>query len=771
MKLRRLFILILLIASLVPLPHASAADPWASAYTDWQYRVPITISNSLVDVLTDFQVKIVLNSTNFNFSHAKSDGSDIRFALANGTTVPYWIEKWDYTNQQAVVWIKVPEIPSNGQTVVYMYYGNGAAASESNGDAVFEFFDDFDGTSLNTTKWTASGSVSVANGEVTLTGTSTADAYIYSVQTFAQGAVLEARARATYLNTYGLVGEGFVSSDVSNAASAQAYKPDGYYRVNSKSAGTATTALTDLAIDSSYHIFTVIWTTSEVTVIVDDTHTASVTDTTYIPTVSMPIRMRARGGVSTATSTLDVDWVFVRKYAAQDPAVSIGSEEQITQATITFSFSDSLGNTLNNVNVYVNGSLLGVFNNSDSVTLQAGSYTFVFEKQGYNNVTKVVDLQNDTTISVVFMPTNPITVTFDFQDDLGTTLNNVSLYIDGKLYGQMDSGDSVILATPGNHTFSAEKNHYVTAQKTVELQNDTTLTLTLDRESYLVYFYAYDYNNTELNTFNVYANGTLLGVFSSGGSALVKYGTYIFKFEKQGYRSTYVTQTIDAPGAQVTFYNIMPSNIYSLTLSFYDALNNTKLDNVNVTINGALHTLNSGDSLALAEGNYTLIFEKQGYESRNLSLELTNDITMSVYLSPVNTTNAGSEQPEFNLTSTPVNGTLNLPSDYADYGFKGAKLGELFVQGKWSEVYQQFWHYDPLAEIVLPILFSLGLIIAGFIYTRSPLVPIGVTAIMMTFFHLLGMSLSISLVTPLASLFVFFIVWALWDFYKRFERS
>ena len=34
-----------------------------------------------------------------------------------------------------------------------MYYGNPSATDESNGDAVFEFFDDFEGTSLDTSKW------------------------------------------------------------------------------------------------------------------------------------------------------------------------------------------------------------------------------------------------------------------------------------------------------------------------------------------------------------------------------------------------------------------------------------------------------------------------------------------------------------------------------------------------------------------------------------------------------------------------------------------
>ena len=63
--------------------------------------------------------------------------------------LPYWIEKWDAQNEQAKVWIKVPKIPANGSVDLYIYYGNPSAVSESDPEAVFEFFDDFTGESLD----------------------------------------------------------------------------------------------------------------------------------------------------------------------------------------------------------------------------------------------------------------------------------------------------------------------------------------------------------------------------------------------------------------------------------------------------------------------------------------------------------------------------------------------------------------------------------------------------------------------------------------------
>ena len=137
--------------------------------TDWQYKREITIQENSGNNLTDYQVKIVLNSSNFDFSKANSDGSDIRFVDSDDTTpLSYWIEKWDSVNQEAIVWVKVPSIPANSTKTIYMYYGNPSASSESNGDAVFEFFDDFEETSLDTNKWdvmSSAGTYEITNSQ------------------------------------------------------------------------------------------------------------------------------------------------------------------------------------------------------------------------------------------------------------------------------------------------------------------------------------------------------------------------------------------------------------------------------------------------------------------------------------------------------------------------------------------------------------------------------------------------------------------------------
>ena len=111
--------------------------------TNWRYSTNITIKENSGTTLIDYQVRIALNSSNFDFSKAKAKGSDIRFTDEAGDELPYWIEKWDAENEGAIVWVKIPLIPASSETKVKMYYGNSEASSASNGTNTFEFFDDF----------------------------------------------------------------------------------------------------------------------------------------------------------------------------------------------------------------------------------------------------------------------------------------------------------------------------------------------------------------------------------------------------------------------------------------------------------------------------------------------------------------------------------------------------------------------------------------------------------------------------------------------------
>ena len=124
---------------------AQAADIiQAPILPGWSRYQPVTVNNSTGNTLIDYQVQIDLNSGNFTFADARTDGSDIRFTDEDETTLlSYWLESYNAVTQTGRLWVKVPSIPVGAKTI-WLVYGNLEATPFSNGTATFEYFDDFE---------------------------------------------------------------------------------------------------------------------------------------------------------------------------------------------------------------------------------------------------------------------------------------------------------------------------------------------------------------------------------------------------------------------------------------------------------------------------------------------------------------------------------------------------------------------------------------------------------------------------------------------------
>ena len=149
---------------------------------DWTSHFIVTIDNvNNTQELTDYQVLVKLDSNNFNFQRAHPEGNDLRFTTRNGDILPYWIESYDSTSEEARIWVKVDSIPASDRTTIIIHYGNPTAASASNGDATFEFFDDFSG---DLSKWISNG-VSITSGYAAISPSATIwTSYMYSTTNF-----------------------------------------------------------------------------------------------------------------------------------------------------------------------------------------------------------------------------------------------------------------------------------------------------------------------------------------------------------------------------------------------------------------------------------------------------------------------------------------------------------------------------------------------------------------------------------------------------------
>lgn len=125
-------------------------------YPDWKVAATVSVANATT---TDgYQVLVTVPFA----TGMKPDFSDVRFAAADDTPLPYTIvSKIDSSVATACVKLGA------SATQYHLYYGNAGATDASAPASVYDFYDDFEGTTLDvTTRWTkrASATVTVANG-------------------------------------------------------------------------------------------------------------------------------------------------------------------------------------------------------------------------------------------------------------------------------------------------------------------------------------------------------------------------------------------------------------------------------------------------------------------------------------------------------------------------------------------------------------------------------------------------------------------------------
>jgi hypothetical protein len=130
---------IALIALLLPL--ATSAQ---ESFKGWSHSGELAILTTpdgadLPDGATveGFPVLVRIDQDWFDFTEAKADGADVRFATAKGEPLAYQIEEWDATEGTASIWVRVPMIKGNARQMILMFWGKADAADKSDGKAVF----------------------------------------------------------------------------------------------------------------------------------------------------------------------------------------------------------------------------------------------------------------------------------------------------------------------------------------------------------------------------------------------------------------------------------------------------------------------------------------------------------------------------------------------------------------------------------------------------------------------------------------------------------
>lgn len=310
----------------------------------WQYRKPITITENSGNTLTNFQIKVTLTTSNFDYSKANADGSDIRFADTTPTALSYWIGTWNPSGNSEI-WVKVPSIPASSQATIYIYYGNASATSASDGNGVFDFFDDFPGTSLDS-KWTASVAPIVSGGVARF---NSGAAGLVNPLSFNlnSGYILEGRiiyyaTESAYSGTLSAISSRYTQGGNGGADATVLYMRNSsttniYRWIGSGSSASyniASGVNTATSSNSTWYILGETLYPGGVILTKDGVSVA-----THSFTWAKNLRYISLGyfaGGTTNEQDTGYDWVFVRKYVSSEPTYALGAEEGSLAPTGTY---------------------------------------------------------------------------------------------------------------------------------------------------------------------------------------------------------------------------------------------------------------------------------------------------------------------------------------------------------------------------------------------------------------------------------------------------
>ena len=147
--------------------------PWYN--TGWRNRKTITVNAGQVSgTLTNFPMLYSVTDGNL-VGNTQASGNDILFTASDGVTkLNHEIESYNAATGQLVAWVNVPSLASG--TVIYIYFGNPAAANQQSPAAVwdsnFEMVQHYPGGSpLNASDSTGKGN----NGSVTAASATTGE--------------------------------------------------------------------------------------------------------------------------------------------------------------------------------------------------------------------------------------------------------------------------------------------------------------------------------------------------------------------------------------------------------------------------------------------------------------------------------------------------------------------------------------------------------------------------------------------------------------------
>ena len=295
-----------------------------------------------------------------------------------------------------------------------------------------------------------------------------------------------------------------------------------------------------------------------------------------------------------------------------------------------------------------------------SFVLNEGTYEYSINKEGYQNVTGILELEGNIEKEFVLRKT-VYDVSFALYGEDGEILSDEGEVIldDSSDYTEQGYCTFKNIWSVGRHSYQVNVPEHHTDSGSFYLNSDTTINIFLEKIKYPVNLTVLDEEDQPLDSVSVKLD-TLKRYTDETGNVkfLLQKGSYPLHLHKDYYTEYNDDLQID----DTTSMTIKLSRFYTLAFTVVSKKDSQTVSNAQIHIDTMdLRTDSLGKATTeLTRGVYEYTIEASGYEQYQSTVDMSQDSSIQVVLSEINSGRQNLESNDILIYPNPTNGIVNI---------------------------------------------------------------------------------------------------------------
>jgi hypothetical protein len=323
---------------------------------------------------------------------------------------------------------------------------------------------------------------------------------------------------------------------------------------------------------------------------------------------------------------------------------------------------------LSGADVVVAGQTKQTVNGRADFQLVQGTHDILVSKAGFQAGTATVSLQANKDVTIQIRPIAPVkhTLTFVVTESAGAPVQGATVSVGGQTQQTTSAGIASFVLTAATYTYTISTGgQFATVTNTINLNQDTILSVTLSKAVLRLTVRTLDQNNQAIDGVSVQVGGTTQ--LTVGGQTIfnVPRGSTLVQASRPGFSSAQTTLDVQQD-TTITLSLTQQATVHTATFLVTNIFTGTPLSGAVIQVSGStLVTNGAGIATAtLPSGQHTFTVTAAGFSNEQASFTLNQNTQINVAMTPL----TSSLQ---KATFTVLDASTRDPVEGVEIGFQG----------------------------------------------------------------------------------------------------